>query len=324
MYRRRSHRFRSKRPRFASRRLVRMYKSVKPRSVVIPVRLIGQFTLTTNSAGFSGVIPLGTNQLECDPTSALFKFWQFYRIRSIKYEVKRRTDAAIEVDGTTIVPPIQTGTTGLSGGYDAVEPPANGSIGLSPTVGQVITGPVPGGVGNPITVHSRFVSFGHPTAYWCKPMAPGTVPDSVQTMIEKWPRVSHFNFGRKRVMSLNVAPKVYTRKQVAYAVISEKDQDFLFEDSKLGMRRSPWYTTNAATSGIDGPVSSPTDAIWHGMTYFGIRADANVTYNFEVTKQVEIEYRGHTITRPNNTVGTALPAPVPGAPQGRGPGAVVP
>lgn len=297
--------------------------------MTIPVRLIGTFTLTTNSEGFSKCIQLGTTQKECDPEGTLYQFFQRYRVKRISYEFHRRSNTAFGVtNGTIATIPIRMDTASLQTNGTFTNPTPGppalpGSINLQ-TDGQAGVLEGAPGEGNAITSTTSMFTDGLPTMYWCKPMASGIVPDSTRTMLEKWPKVSHFEFGTRRSFKMSCPPTIYERKEVAYNLIGGTKSDFGFQHSYIKARRAPWFRMAADSAPSSGPTDAPTDEIHHGLVYIGVRGQPGVTYGVQVTKMVEIEYVGHTVTQPLDDSRAADSAEISGSPHGHGPGPSTP
>lgn len=308
-----------------SRRLS-VYRSLTPRSTIIPSRMTGTVSFTCGSDGHSAVAQLHAKQAEMDQYHTLFNFFEKYRVVGIKYEFKRFSNVGFDLTGGGTIDPMKMATTGfnladtgLVATNNAVPTPNAITGSLSPVAGAVTIDKAPSGLKMGTSFHAGTPAL--PTLYWCKPQAPGIVPTSTRMMIEKWPKVSKFEFGARRVLKLTVPPVVYQRTEYAYNLINSTNSNFGYHHAGIRARRSPWWTTNGTTE--SGPVEENTYDINHGLTYMGCRG-APGKYTFEVTKTVLIEYKGHVITQPAGLF-VDLSAPTgPQNPRGRLPGAVEP
>lgn len=310
-----------------SRRLS-VYRSLTPRSTIIPARMTGTVSFTCGSDGHSAVAQLHAKQAEMDQYHTLFNFFEKYRVVGIKYEFKRFSNVGFDISGTGTIAPMALGTTGytidapgLAASNHPVPTPNAITGALSANDPGVTLDMAAGTAGTAIPTTIQAGTPALPTLYWCKPQAPGIVPTSTRMMIEKWPKVSKFEFGARRVLKLTVPPVVYQRTEYAYNLINSTNSNFGYHHAGIRTRRSPWWTTNGTT--VSGPVEENTYDINHGLTYMGCRG-APGKYTFEVTKTVLIEYKGHVITQPAGLI-VDLAAPTgPQNPRGRQPGAVEP
>lgn len=268
-----------------------MYRSPGMRTVTQAIRNVGQYTFETGTDGYSLVQQLYARAQDSDPSSSLYTFYTHFRIIGIKYEFKRYSNVGFSLTADT---------TRFRNQYQAAGYAIPSEAGIAPvlTVANVpsvtyVEEPKPGTETDTTTTTGGSDLL--PTLYWCEPMAAGVVPTDTRQMVMVWPKVHKKEFGSSRKLQLNVIPWVYERKEVNHNLVASTTS-FNYKSDRVTRRRSPWWLAqigggNQATEGSPG-------AIAHGMTYIGCRG-AQGSYQFEVTKTVLIQYRGHVTAPPS-------------------------